>query len=70
VPLLDSRLTCLLPALYIFFKVCLKSKVISPSDMDFETEFASIREWKAEQEMSETRKSGIEASLRKLIHTV
>jgi amino acid transporter len=56
--------------LYIFFKAYLKSKVISPSDIDFETEFASIRQWKAEQEMSETTNGGIAASLRKLIHTV
>jgi amino acid transporter len=68
--MLESRLTSLLPALYIFFKVYLKSKVISPSDMDFETEFASIRQWKAEQEMSETKQIGIGASLGKLIHTV
>jgi amino acid transporter len=70
VPSLGCRLTCLSLALYIFFKVYLKSKVISPSDIDFETEFASIRHWKVEQETLETRKSGIGASLRKLIHTV
>jgi amino acid transporter len=44
VSLLESRLTCLLSALYVFFKVYLRSKGISPSDMDFETEFASIRQ--------------------------
>ena len=60
----------MLPALYIFFKVYLRSKVISPADMDFETEFASIRQEKAEQEVLGNSQSNIKASIRKVIHSV
>jgi amino acid transporter len=59
-----------LPALYIFFKLYLKSKVISPADMDLETEFISIREWKSEQEMLQSEKAGIKMLLGKVIHSV
>jgi len=41
-----------------------------PTDMDFETEFTLIREWKTEQELLETRKGGIKALLGKAIHSV
>jgi len=56
--------------LYIFFKVYLKSKVISPTNMDLETEFISIREWKAEQEMLDSEKAGVKTMLGKVIHSV
>jgi len=56
--------------LYIFFKIYLKSKVISPADMDLETEFISIREWKIEQEMLEAEKASIKTLLRKVLHSV
>ncbi|EQB59025.1 amino acid permease [Colletotrichum gloeosporioides Cg-14] len=68
-------LTCYLnvfifAALYVFFKFYLKSRVISPSQMDFETEFASIRREKAESEVFDTRETGLKSSFRKLIHSV
>ncbi|KAF4835222.1 Proline-specific permease [Colletotrichum tropicale] len=68
-------LTCYLnvfifAALYVFFKFYLKSRVISPSQMDFETEFASIRQEKAESEVFDTRETGLKSSFRKLIHSV
>ncbi|KAF9880086.1 amino acid permease [Colletotrichum karsti] len=68
-------LTCYLnvfifAALYAFFKFYLKSRVISPAEMDFEEEFASIRLEKAAAEMFETRQTGLKASLRKVIHSV
>ncbi|TDZ19841.1 Dicarboxylic amino acid permease [Colletotrichum orbiculare MAFF 240422] len=68
-------LTCYLnvfifAALYIFFKLYLKSKVISPDEMDFESEFASIRQEKAEADMFGSRKTGIKATLQRVIHSV
>ncbi|TDZ49727.1 Dicarboxylic amino acid permease [Colletotrichum trifolii] len=68
-------LTCYLnvfifAALYIFFKLYLKSKVISPDQMDFESEFASIRQEKAEADMFGSRKTGIKATLQRVIHSV
>ncbi|KAH8671693.1 amino acid permease [Xylariales sp. PMI_506] len=49
-------LTCYLnvfifAALYIFFKIFLKSKVIPTREMEFETEFAAIRREKADESM-------------------
>ncbi|TEA11363.1 Dicarboxylic amino acid permease [Colletotrichum sidae] len=68
-------LTCYLnvfifAALYIFFKLYLKSKVISPDEMDFESEFASIRQEKAEADMFGSRKTGIKATLQRVVHSV
>ncbi|TDZ38821.1 Proline-specific permease [Colletotrichum spinosum] len=68
-------LTCYLnvfifAALYIFFKLYLKSKVIPPDEMDFESEFASIRQEKAEADIFGSRKTGIKATLQRVIHSV
>ncbi|WYZ38131.1 hypothetical protein EsH8_III_000045 [Colletotrichum jinshuiense] len=57
-------------ALYIFFKFYLKSRVVPVMEMDFETEFASIRREKAQEEMCGPEKTGFKQSLRKIIHTV
>ncbi|KAJ0299500.1 hypothetical protein COL516b_009001 [Colletotrichum fioriniae] len=56
--------------LYIFFKFYLKSRVIPASEMDFETEFASIRHEKAQEEVYEPAKSGFKHSIRRIIHAV
>lgn len=56
--------------LYIFFKFYLKSRVIPASEMDFETEFASIRHEKAQEEVYGPAKSGFKHSIRRIIHAV
>ncbi|KAK1453082.1 amino acid permease [Colletotrichum melonis] len=56
--------------LYIFFKFYLKSRVIAVGEMDFETEFASIRYEKAQEEVYGPGKSGLKHSIRRIIHAV
>ncbi|KAK1979791.1 amino acid permease [Colletotrichum cereale] len=68
-------LTCYLnififAALYIFFKLRLKSQIIAVEEMDFETEFTSIRQEKADKEVDGPTKTGLEQLLHKVIHTV
>jgi len=55
--------------LYIFFKFYLRSKLVPLAEMDLETEFASIRQWKAEQEMIESRTGGVQKLLEKVFHS-
>ncbi|KAK2015037.1 amino acid permease [Colletotrichum eremochloae] len=68
-------LTCYLnififAALYIFFKFRLKSRIISVKDMDFETEFTSIRQEKAQKEINGPSKKNLKQLIHKVIHTV
>ncbi|WQF79100.1 Putative amino acid permease/ SLC12A domain-containing protein [Colletotrichum destructivum] len=56
--------------LYLFFKFYLKSRVIAVSEMDFETEFTSIRQEKAREEVYERKETGLKQLLRKIVHTV
>ncbi|KZL80481.1 amino acid permease [Colletotrichum incanum] len=68
-------LTCYLnvfifAALYVFFKLRLKSRVIAVNEMDFETEFMSIRHEKAQEDMYGPTKTGLKQLLRKVVHGV
>ncbi|KAK1637973.1 amino acid permease [Colletotrichum phormii] len=56
--------------IYIFFKFYLKSRVIPVGEIDFETEFASIRHEKAQEDMYGPEKSGFKQSIRRIIHAV
>ncbi|KZL74633.1 amino acid permease [Colletotrichum tofieldiae] len=53
-----------------FFKLRLKSQLIAVNEMDFETEFASIRHEKAQEDMHGPTETGFKQVLRKVIHTV
>ncbi|KAK1585929.1 amino acid permease [Colletotrichum navitas] len=68
-------LTCYLnififAALYVFFKLRLKSRIVAVNEMDFETEFTSIRQEKAQKEVYGPPKKGLKQLLHKIIHTV
>ncbi|KAK2060665.1 amino acid permease [Colletotrichum caudatum] len=68
-------LTCYLnififAALYIFFKLRLKSRVIAVDKMDLETEFTSIRQEKAQEEVYGPPKRDLKQLVHKVIHTV
>ncbi|KAK2002620.1 amino acid permease [Colletotrichum falcatum] len=68
-------LTCYLnififAALYIFFKLRLTSRIIAVNDMDFETEFTSIRQEKAQGEVYGPLKKDVKQLIHKVIHTV
>ncbi|EFQ34872.1 amino acid permease [Colletotrichum graminicola] len=68
-------LTCYLnififAALYVFFKLRLKSRIVAVNEMDFETEFKSIRQEKAQKELYGPPKKGLKQLLHKVIHTV
>ncbi|TQN68388.1 Proline-specific permease [Colletotrichum shisoi] len=56
-------------ALYLLFKFYLKSRVIAVSEMDFGTEFTSIRQEKAREEVYEHKETGLKQLLRKIVHT-
>ncbi|GKT79528.1 amino acid permease [Colletotrichum tofieldiae] len=56
--------------LYVFFKLRLKSQLIAVNEIDFETEFASIKHEKAQEDMHGPTETGFKQVLRKVIHTV